>query len=303
MKYRGLAGGGSLLRRRWEGVFAEVAYAAVGAYDEGEREGVPVLVGVGGVVGAGFERAPVAAVVGGDVGAVGAYGDPGVVVAELGDGGAVAVGGRNGGVPVLTAVRWCMWLCLRTVLAWRNRRRPRRAAHRLRLLWRTRPSECVRADQWRVDCATHCVVALSPHWAKVQLVAEDLGAVRSACSEPNVGCPAILCRAFDRGSGGENTLEWQRQTGVAGGEGTATAAEQLLRCSLISCQFSGRGRFSTVTPSGLLLTRFTIKLPSTGSPKSQPSLAYLKNAMPSQKPSLSGLVKRSFQVWQPSVVL
>ena len=38
-----------------EGVAAELADAAVGAYDEGEREGVPVLVGVGGLVGFGVE--------------------------------------------------------------------------------------------------------------------------------------------------------------------------------------------------------------------------------------------------------
>jgi len=61
-----------------EGVRVEDADAAVGAYGVGEGEGVPVLVGVGGFVTGGVERAPVSAVVGGDVGAVGSYGDPGV---------------------------------------------------------------------------------------------------------------------------------------------------------------------------------------------------------------------------------
>jgi hypothetical protein len=65
---------------RLEGFGAEAADAAVGAYGVGERECVPVLVGVGDFVqpGVGLEGAPVAAVVGGDVGAVGAYGDPGL---------------------------------------------------------------------------------------------------------------------------------------------------------------------------------------------------------------------------------
>src|SRR5579875_889584 len=84
--------------RRGEGVWFEHANAAVGAYDEGERKGVPVLVGVGGIAGGGvgFEGAPVAAVVGGDVGAVGASGDPGVVGGVVGYGGAVAVGWGGG---------------------------------------------------------------------------------------------------------------------------------------------------------------------------------------------------------------
>ena len=64
-------------REGFEGVGVEDADAAVGAYGVGEGEGVPVLVGVGGVVVGGVEGAPVAAVVGGDVGAVGAYRDPG----------------------------------------------------------------------------------------------------------------------------------------------------------------------------------------------------------------------------------
>jgi alkylated DNA nucleotide flippase Atl1 len=88
----GLGGGGGF---GWgEGGGAEFADAAVGAYDVGEGEGVPVAVGVGGLVagGVGVVGAPVAAVVGGDVGAVGAYGDPGFVGGGVGDGGAVAVG-------------------------------------------------------------------------------------------------------------------------------------------------------------------------------------------------------------------
>ena len=47
------------VRLRFEGGGVQFADAAVGADDEGEGEGVPVFVGVGG-----------------DVGAVGAYGDP-----------------------------------------------------------------------------------------------------------------------------------------------------------------------------------------------------------------------------------
>jgi len=54
----------------------ELADAAVGADDEGEGEGIPVFVGVGWLVAGRGERAPVFAVVGGDVGTVGAYGDP-----------------------------------------------------------------------------------------------------------------------------------------------------------------------------------------------------------------------------------
>jgi len=64
----------------------------VRAYDEGEGEGVPVFVGVGWVVAGGCERMPVLAVVAGDVGAVGAYGDPEFLGGVVGYGGAVAVG-------------------------------------------------------------------------------------------------------------------------------------------------------------------------------------------------------------------
>ena len=80
-----------------EGRGVEDADAAVGAYGVGEGEGVPVLVGVGGVVVGGVEGAPVAAVVGGDVGAVGAYGDPGFCGGVVGYGAAVAVGWGGGG--------------------------------------------------------------------------------------------------------------------------------------------------------------------------------------------------------------
>ena len=75
-----------------EGVGAELADAALGAYDEGERESVPVFVSVRWVLCGGFEGAPVAAVVAGDVGAVGAYGDPGFGGGVVGYGAAVAVG-------------------------------------------------------------------------------------------------------------------------------------------------------------------------------------------------------------------
>ena len=69
----------------------------MGADDEGEGEGVPVFVGVGWVVVRGFEGCPVAAVVAGDVGAVGAYGDPEFLLGVVGYGGAVAVGWGLGG--------------------------------------------------------------------------------------------------------------------------------------------------------------------------------------------------------------
>jgi hypothetical protein len=64
----------------------------VGSDDEGEGEGVPVLVGVGLVFSSGFEGCPVLAVVAGDVGAVGAYSDPEFLGGIVGYGGAVAVG-------------------------------------------------------------------------------------------------------------------------------------------------------------------------------------------------------------------
>jgi hypothetical protein len=52
--------------------FVEAADAAVRAHDVGQRERVPVAIGLGGFVQrwVGMERAPVAAVVGGDVRAV-----------------------------------------------------------------------------------------------------------------------------------------------------------------------------------------------------------------------------------------
>ena len=72
----------------------EFADPTVGADDEGERESVPVLVRIGGFVerGVGAEGTPVAAVVGGDVGAAESYGDPGFGGGVVGYGGAVAVG-------------------------------------------------------------------------------------------------------------------------------------------------------------------------------------------------------------------
>ena len=72
----------------------EFADPTVGADHEGERESVPVLVGIGGFVerGIGAEGTPVAAVVGGDVGAAESYGDPGFGGGGVGYGGAVAVG-------------------------------------------------------------------------------------------------------------------------------------------------------------------------------------------------------------------
>ena len=64
----------------------------MGAYDEGEGEGVPVFVGVGWVVAGGGEGCPVFSVVARDVGAVGAYGDPGFGGGVVGYCAAVAVG-------------------------------------------------------------------------------------------------------------------------------------------------------------------------------------------------------------------
>src|ERR1700693_62030 len=89
-----------------QGVGAELGDAAVGADDEGQRERVPVFVGVRGVVVRRARRqgVPGAAVVSGDVGAVGADGDPGFVLLVVGDGRAVAVGRGLGGLPVLPAV-------------------------------------------------------------------------------------------------------------------------------------------------------------------------------------------------------
>src|SRR5258708_1863691 len=75
-----------------EGIGADPADATIGADDEGEGERVPVVVGVGCVSGGGFEGAPVAPVVGGDVGAVGSDGDPSFCGGVVGDGGAEAVG-------------------------------------------------------------------------------------------------------------------------------------------------------------------------------------------------------------------
>gem|GEM_PF-4259310 len=72
----------------------EFADAAMRACYKGKRQRVPVAVGVGRFTrcGVGMQRAPVLAVVGGDVGAVGANGDPGFRVGVAGDGGAEAVG-------------------------------------------------------------------------------------------------------------------------------------------------------------------------------------------------------------------
>jgi hypothetical protein len=90
--------GGEIGASGFEGFGAEFADAAFGAYDEGEGEGVPVFVGVGWVLCGGFEGGPVAAVVAGDVGAVGAYGDPGFRGGVVGYGAAVAVGWGTCGV-------------------------------------------------------------------------------------------------------------------------------------------------------------------------------------------------------------
>ena len=93
---------------------AEAAYASVRAYDEGEGEGVPVFVGVGWVVAGGGKRAPVFAVVGGDVGAVGANGDPEFLSGVVGYGGAVAVGWGLGRLPIAGAL--ALSGCIRIII-------------------------------------------------------------------------------------------------------------------------------------------------------------------------------------------
>jgi hypothetical protein len=77
---------------RLQCVIAYLTDATVGAYDERQREGVPVLVGIRGLAGLGVERTPVFAIVDGDVGSVGAYGDPGFGLSVVGYCAAVAVG-------------------------------------------------------------------------------------------------------------------------------------------------------------------------------------------------------------------
>ena len=66
------------MARGLEGGRVYFADPALRAHDVGERESVPVAIGVFGFMqgGIGVDGSPVAAVVGGDVGAVGAYGDP-----------------------------------------------------------------------------------------------------------------------------------------------------------------------------------------------------------------------------------
>jgi hypothetical protein len=70
----------------------EFADSTARANDEGEGEGVPAFVGIGWVLRTGFERCPVFSVIAGDVGAVGAYGDPKFLLGVVGYGGAEAVG-------------------------------------------------------------------------------------------------------------------------------------------------------------------------------------------------------------------
>ena len=84
----------------------EFADAAVGADDEGEREGIPVPVGVGRLVQHAnrMKGAPGVAIIDRDVGAIGANGDPGFALRVVGDRGAVAVRRGLGRVPGLAAV-------------------------------------------------------------------------------------------------------------------------------------------------------------------------------------------------------
>ena len=88
-------------------MLVEFANAPMRADDKGKREGIPVLVGIGSLakVRIGMKRAPVAAVVGGDVRAVGADGDPCLRLRVVGDGGAVAVRRGNGKLPMFTVER------------------------------------------------------------------------------------------------------------------------------------------------------------------------------------------------------
>ena len=78
--------------------FIELADPAVRADYEGKGERVPVAVGVGRFVQCRIRMqcAPVFAVIGGDVGAIGANGDPGFGGGVVGHGGAVAAGWRGG---------------------------------------------------------------------------------------------------------------------------------------------------------------------------------------------------------------
>src|ERR1700724_3148277 len=92
----------------------ELADAAVGADDEGEGEGVPVFVGVGWGVAGGGEGGPVFAVVAGDVGAVGAYGDLEFLRGVGGYGGAVAVGWGLGRLPIAGAL--ALSGCIRIII-------------------------------------------------------------------------------------------------------------------------------------------------------------------------------------------
>jgi hypothetical protein len=89
-----------------QGLGIEFADATAGADGKGEQERVPIAVGVGGLVerGIGVEGTPVAAVVDGDVGAVGSYSNPGFGGSVVSDGGAVAVGHGVGGCPAFRAV-------------------------------------------------------------------------------------------------------------------------------------------------------------------------------------------------------
>ncbi len=98
----------------------EAAYASVLADDEGEGEGVPVFVGVGWFLRGGFQGCPVLAVVAGDVGTVGANGDPEFLIGIVGYGRAVAVGWGLGGLPVAAAVqriscRSSRFVCLQVI--------------------------------------------------------------------------------------------------------------------------------------------------------------------------------------------
>lgn len=77
---------------RFESVGPEFTYAAVGADHKGQRVCVPVLIGVQRFACRRLQGMPVAAIVGGDVGAVGAYGNPEFLLGVVGYGTPVAMG-------------------------------------------------------------------------------------------------------------------------------------------------------------------------------------------------------------------
>jgi len=94
------------MARGLEGGRVYFADPALRAHDVGERESVPVAIGVFGFMqgGIGVDGSPVAAVVGGDVSAVGAYSNPRFAGGVVSNGGAVAVRRGLRGEPMSSEV-------------------------------------------------------------------------------------------------------------------------------------------------------------------------------------------------------